>query len=74
MSTLLTPAASGADISPGRSAARLVKATKTYGSGEAAVAAIDGVDIDFGAGKFTVSARFSPSSVAVFPTMRSQLS
>src|ERR1700737_3759173 len=40
--------------SPGAAtAARLVGAVKTYGSGPGAVRALDGVDVAFGAGAFT---------------------
>jgi putative ABC transport system ATP-binding protein len=38
---------------PGQAAARVERATKTYGSGDAAVVALDAVTVDFDAGAFT---------------------
>ena len=38
---------------PGTVAARAVEVRKTYGRGEAEVRALDGVDVDFAAGRFT---------------------
>ena len=45
--------ASGADPAGDAPAARAVSATKVYGKGDAEVRAIDGIDVDFAAGKFT---------------------
>ncbi|MGC2192780.1 MAG: ABC transporter ATP-binding protein [Candidatus Dormiibacterota bacterium] len=40
-------------VSPGRSAARAVDLVKTYGKGDAAVKALDGVNVEFESGRFT---------------------
>jgi putative ABC transport system ATP-binding protein len=44
---------SSADPSPRRAAARAVGLTKTYGTGDATVTALDGVDVELYAGEFT---------------------
>ena len=51
MSTTLTTEAPTVTIHP--VAARAVGATKTYGKGESAIRAIDGIDVEVAAGRFT---------------------
>lgn len=53
MSLLLTPSTNDGPLTAGRPAARLIKASKTYSTGEAAVTALNDVDVDFAAGQFT---------------------
>src|SRR5882757_2108545 len=53
MGGALAGSGSGSVSGPRATAARLVGAVKTYGSGPGAVRALDGVDVAFGAGAFT---------------------
>src|ERR1051325_529925 len=55
MTTIFTNATNGPTIHRGAEivAARAVDVTKVYGRGEAQVRALDGVNIGFGAGRFT---------------------
>jgi putative ABC transport system ATP-binding protein len=53
MTILLDPITAPSTTAPVRAAARTVAATKTYGKGDNVVHALDGVDVEFAAGRFT---------------------
>jgi putative ABC transport system ATP-binding protein len=55
MTTVLTahPAGAAAGPEPVLPAARAVRATKAYGHGEGTIRALDAIDVDFAAGRFT---------------------